>query len=169
MKIILKANIEKLGSIGDVKEVAGGYARNYLIPKGLALPATGSNLSQMKHTMELLKNKKELEIKRIEDFVEKLNKTSVNISVETGEAGKMFGSVTREDVTEAIVRDTGIEIDKHDVLLDEPLKEISVYTVDVKIRSNNFPEEISKIAKVKVWIMDKDQKSSEQEQPSSDK
>jgi ribosomal protein L9 len=81
----------------------------------------------------------------------------------------MFGSVTREDVTEAIVRDTGIEIDKHDVLLDEPLKEISVYTVYVKIRSNNFPEEISKIAKVKVWIMDKDQKSSEQEQPSSDK
>jgi len=161
MKIILKTNVEKLGSIGEIKEVAGGYARNYLIPKGLALPATGSNLSQMKHTMELLKNKKELEIKRIEDFVEKLNKTSVSISVETGESGKMFGSVTRDDVTEAIVRDTGIEIDKHDVLLDEPIKEISVYTIDVKIRSNNFPEEISKIAKVKVWIMDKDQKNKE--------
>ena len=161
MKIILKTNVEKLGSIGEIKEVAGGYARNYLIPKGLALPATGSNLSQMKHTMELLKNKKELEMKRIEDFVEKLNKTSVSISVETGESGKMFGSVTRDDVTEAIVRDTGIEIDKHDVLLDEPIKEISVYTIDVKIRSNNFPEEISKIAKVKVWIMDKDQKNSE--------
>lgn len=161
MKIILKTNIEKLGSIGEVKEVAGGYARNYLIPKGLALPTTRSNLSQMKHTMGLLKNKKELEIKRIEDFVKKLNKTSVNISVETGESGKMFGAVTREDVTEAIVRDTGIEIDKYDVLLDEPIKETSVYTIDVKIRSNNFPEEISKIAKVKVWIMAKDQKNSD--------
>jgi large subunit ribosomal protein L9 len=159
MKVILKESLKKLGSVGEIKDVKDGYARNFLIPRGLALPATDSGMSQIKHEIEMLKGKKQAEAKRLDDFADKLGKASVNISVELGESGKMFGSVTKEAIAEAVARESGIEVDKHDVLLAEPLKEPGVYTVDVRMKSSKFPEDVVKTAKIKVWIMGKEAKS----------
>jgi large subunit ribosomal protein L9 len=152
MKVILAEYIEKLGSMGDMKNVSDGYARNYLFPKGLAMPATESNMAKIKNQAESQKKAREAEMKKLEDFAAKLAGSSVNITVEVGEGGKMFGSVTKEDVTAAIARDAGMEIDKHDVLLPEAFKEPGVYTVDVKLKSEKFKGEVTKTAKVTLAI-----------------
>ena len=156
MKVILTSSVDKLGNAGDIKNVSEGFARNYLIPKGLVLPATDANMAKITSMMGQLKGKKEIEIKRIKDFVDKINKTSVNIFVEVGEAGKMFGSVSKEEIAQAITRDTGIEIDKRDILAEDAIRETGVYALDVKMNSESFPAEASKVAKVKVWIIAKE-------------
>jgi large subunit ribosomal protein L9 len=153
MKVILKTDITNLGKKGDIKEVSTGYARNYLIPNGLALEATESNLLILKREKEIYEKKKKTELERIKGIIQKLYKSSINITAKTGESEKLFGTITKEDIANAIMRDTGIAIDKHDIELDEPIKTTGIYSVDVKIRLKDFPEEEPKIAKVKIWVI----------------
>lgn len=147
MKVILKQDVESVGTIGDIVEVKNGYARNYLIPQGIALEATPSNLKrieQEKKTLELQKNR---EKKAAEQLANKLNNVSVTISVSVGEEDKLFGSVTSQDIVDAL-KEKGFEIDKRKVILDEPIKVLGIYSVPIKLHSDVE-------AKVKVWVVKK--------------
>ena len=149
MKVILKDDIEKLGTAGDVVEVAGGYGRNYLIPKNLAVPATKGNLKSIdviKTQKTFRERKKKREAEKIKDKLEKLSLTA---EVHTGEEDKVFGSVTAAAVAK-LLSDQGFEIDRRKIMLEEPLKALGVYTIDIKLASDV-------VAAVKIWVVKKEE------------
>jgi large subunit ribosomal protein L9 len=133
MKIILQKPVDKLGVPGDVVEVADGYARNYLMPRGLAVKATKGGVKhveslQRAHTVRVNEEKAEAE-----QLAQKLIASPVQVSAHAGEEGKLFGSVTASDVAEAIDRQLGISVDRHDVHLDEPIRSVGVHEVRVHL------------------------------------
>ena len=134
MKIILQKPVDKLGVPGDIVEVADGYARNYLVPRGLAVKAEkgmvrhAESLSRA-HTSRLSQQKGEYEA-----IASKLiSSGSVTIAARAGEEGKLFGSVTVSDIAEAIEKQSGIRVDRHDVHLDEPIRSVSTHEVRVHL------------------------------------
>lgn len=153
MKIILKTDVDKLGKKNEMKEVTIGYARNYLIPKGLALEATDANMLVLKQENDKIEKKRKDELEKINKIIQKLSKISVNITVKVGEGEKIFGAVTKEDVIEGIDREVGMRFDKQDVLLDEPIHNTGVYLVQVKLKTENFPANQPKMAEVKIWVI----------------
>jgi large subunit ribosomal protein L9 len=145
MKIILKKDVENLGVAGDVVKVKDGYARNYLVPKGFAIVATRSN---MKIVDELKANeaKKAKKAETVaQNTAKKLQDISVTVSVKVGEDDKLFGAVTTQMIAD-LVTEKGIELDKHNILLDEPIKELGVFDVPVKVGAGIK-------ADVKVWVV----------------
>ncbi|MDI6641154.1 MAG: 50S ribosomal protein L9 [Elusimicrobiota bacterium] len=156
MKIILKEDIKGFGKAGDIKDVKPGYARNYLIPKSLAVLATEKNLKLLELEKQRIEKEKDQEKKRIEELANILSKKSININVKVGETGKLFGTITKEDIAETIKSEMGIEIAKQDVLLEEPIKETGVYSIEVNVKSEKFTE-IYQNAKVKVWVIEETQ------------
>lgn len=132
MKIILKENIENLGSKGDIVNVAAGYGRNYLLPKKLALEVTPSNKKMIE--MEQAALKKNLEKTRMsyQDVIQKLNELSFSFERKTGEKDTIFGSVSAIDIKEELDK-LGFEIEKKKILLKEPIKRLGNYTVGIKV------------------------------------
>lgn len=132
MKVILKEDTGKLGSFGNEVEVADGYGRNYLIPKGLAVLATNSNKSiienQKKKILEKLKKNKD----EVESMVKELVAVDVVFNRKVGENEKLFGSVTSQDIAE-FLNSKGFNIDKRKILIDEPIKNIGTFPVSIKI------------------------------------
>ena len=145
MKIILKQDVEKLGNAGDVVSVKDGYARNYLIPQGLCVQATRSNI-KMADDLKMAQEKK---AKKAETAAQKLAKKlqdiSVTATVKAGEDDKLFGSVTSQVIAD-LVAEKGIVIDRHDILLEEPIKELGVFDVPVKLGAGVR-------AGIKVWVV----------------
>ena len=145
MKIVLLENVKKLGKKDEIIEVSDGYARNVLIPKKLGLPATNENLNNVK-----LKNKnEEKKEENLRNIAEK-NKTLLEsktfvLNIKAGANGKTFGSITSKEISENISKNTNIEIDKKDILLDESIKNIGSY--DIKVRLH---KDIIAITKVEV-------------------
>lgn len=132
MKIILRETVEKLGKAGQLVEVKPGYARNYLLPRRLAVEATTKNVHAMEHQQRVIADKLRRERKDVESFAAKLNGIVLNFPVQVGEEGKLFGSVTNKDVAEALERQ-GVEIDKRKIALEDPIKELGEYTVAVSL------------------------------------
>jgi large subunit ribosomal protein L9 len=132
MEIILKSDISGLGKKGDIKNVADGYARNFLIPKGFGIPATAANLKKLqdeKKRMALVAQKeKESAIK----LSQALKNLAITISRTAGEGNKLFGSVTKEDIVEALAK-KGFSIDKKMVDIPQPIKLLGVYTIPIKL------------------------------------
>ncbi|MGZ8620185.1 MAG: 50S ribosomal protein L9 [Actinomycetota bacterium] len=134
MKIILQKPVDKLGTPGDIAEVADGYARNYLIPRGLAIKAEKGALKHAEslkraHVSRLSKQKGEYEA-----IASKLIAAGVlRIEVRAGEEGKLFGSVTGADIAEAAAAQTGVALDRKDVHLDEPIRSVGTHEVRVKL------------------------------------
>ena len=134
MKVILQKPVDNLGSPGDIAEVADGYARNYLIPRGMAIKAHKGALKQAEvlkkgHAARLSREKGEFEAlasKLISDG-------PLRISARAGEEGKLFGSVTGADIAEALASQSGVQVDRRDVHLDEPIRSIGVHEVRVKL------------------------------------
>jgi large subunit ribosomal protein L9 len=135
VEVVLKENLEHLGSIGDVVKVRRGYARNYLLPRGLAVVASRGNLKQVEH-------EKAVQAQRIaklrtaqEEVVAQLSKVTVMVAKEAGEDGKLFGSVTSNDVLEGLeARGVEIELDKKKLVMPEKaIKEVGSYEVGVKL------------------------------------
>ena len=147
MKVVLIKNVPKLGREGEVREVSAGYARNFLIPGKLAFEATSQNL----RAVEEIKRKKQLAAQREKDkaqeLAQKLEKISCTIPVQAGEEDKLFGAVTTEDI-QAAFETEGISLDKKQILLDSPIKQLGVYQVLVKLHP-----EVK--ATVKVWVVKK--------------
>jgi large subunit ribosomal protein L9 len=145
MKVILKEDIANLGHMGDVVEVAPGYARNFLIPKKKAFETTAKNLKMIEHQKKLLADQMKRGTKEAEALAIRINESSVTIPVQVGEEEKLFGSVTNKDIGEALAKE-GIEVDKHKILLEKPLKELGIFTIPIKLH----PEVT---ANLKVWIV----------------
>ncbi len=131
MKVILIKDMENLGKVGDVVNVKDGYARNYLIPKGVALEATQSNINRVKKEMKALKRKVEKELSRFRELAEKLSSVRVTIEHEAGEEGKLFGSVTTSQIEKALHKAGFEDVEKRQIILEKPIRETGSY--DVKI------------------------------------
>jgi large subunit ribosomal protein L9 len=136
MKVILTEDVRGTGKKGDKVTVKDGYGRNFLVPKGLAVPALEGNVKRLDSLIKNLQNKKTRELKSAEDLKAKLEEVSLVIKMKAGDDGKLFGSVTHKDVAEAIKKTTGIEIDKKLIRIEEPIKMTGSYTVEVHIQQD---------------------------------
>ncbi len=145
MKVILLEDVEKLGKAGEVIEVKNGFARNYLIPRKLAIPATGKNLAQLEHQKKMIQARELKRRKTAQALKEQIEKLSVTIPCKVGESDRLFGSVTAIDIAQALKKE-GIEIDKRWIKLEEPLKNLGVYTVPIHLN-----QELE--ANLKVWLV----------------
>lgn len=136
MKIVLLENVKKLGKKDEIIEVSDGYARNVLIPKKLGLPATPENLNNVK-----LKNKNEEKKEENLKNIAVKNKSLIEskkfaVSIKAGANGKTFGSITSKEISECIQNVASINVDKKDILLDEPIKNIGTYDVKVRLHKD---------------------------------
>jgi large subunit ribosomal protein L9 len=132
MQVILKENVKDLGHIGDVVNVKDGYARNFLIPKGFAIEANPKNIKAMEHEKRKIQELAKKAKASAEELSAKVSGTTITIKAKSGEEDKLFGSVTAMDIADALKKE-GIDIDKKKIMLDEPIKRLGSYTVNVKI------------------------------------
>lgn len=132
MKVILKQNLESLGKAGDLVKVADGYARNFLVPKGLAAEANSRNLKVFEHEKQRILQQAEKIQKQADETAVRLSAVTCTIARRVGEQEKLFGSVGAKDIEEALAAQ-GIEIDKKSVLLDEPIKALGEFPVRIKL------------------------------------
>ena len=132
MKVILTRDLEGYGFFGDIREVKRGFANNYLIPRGYALPATEGNVKHVQEILRQRRRKLEREKRRAEELAKKLEGVVVEIRKPVGEAGKLFGSVTATDVVNAL-KEQGIEVDRKTIVFPHPIKEIGVYPITVRL------------------------------------
>jgi large subunit ribosomal protein L9 len=132
MQVILKKDIPKLGKAGDIVKVKDGFARNYLLPKGLAILANQKNLKALEKERRIILAKAERERKKIQSLAEKLQGQTLTLYRRVVEEGRLYGSVSAIDIVKAL-EERGIEIDKNQVLLEEPIKSIGVYEVKIKV------------------------------------
>jgi large subunit ribosomal protein L9 len=133
MKLILQQDVKGLGKKDDIVEVSEGYARNFLLPKKLAAPATESTIKQVKDQKAAQARREQRAADEARVLASQLSKVSVTVSVKTGEGGKLFGSVTGKDVADALERQHGLAIDKRKVELKETVKSVGTYTATVRV------------------------------------
>lgn len=132
MKVILRQNVESLGKAGETIKVADGYARNFLIPKGLAAEANTRNLKVFEHEKKRILQSAEKIQKQAEEMAAKLSLVTCTIARRVGEQEKLFGSVGVKDIEEALVAQ-GIEIDKRNIILEEPIKSLGEFPIRIKL------------------------------------
>lgn len=148
MKIILVKDVKNLGSEGDILEVKDGYARNYLLPHGFAIDASEKNIKKVEEIKRQVALKREKLLKEAETLQKKLNKISVTIEASAGEEEKLFGSVTAEDIALSLKNQHDIQIDKHQIKIEEPIKKLGIYKISIHLIG-----EIN--AELKVWVVQK--------------
>ena len=135
MEIILLDEIDNLGNVGDVVKVKPGYARNYLFPKGLAVRSSKRNLAFVEEKRKNIELKIAKEEQASQAIFDSLKNVEILMEVEVGENDKLFGSVTTMDLQKAL-NDQNIEIEKQDILLDNPIKSLGVYDIPIKVTSS---------------------------------
>lgn len=147
MKVILRQHVETLGSVGDIIAVKNGYAQNYLLPRGMAYPATPGNIRVLEEEKKQLLVKQNRELKTAEKIASELQKpeNSVTIQMQVGEDDRLFGSVTKEMIAEKLA-EKGFTIEKRQIEIDEPIKVLGIYTVNIKVMTQVN-------AKAKVWVV----------------
>lgn len=134
-EVILTAHIPNLGSEADVVKVRRGYARNFLVPRGMAHEVTPATL-RMTNSLKTRRAEREAkELNEANDLARRLAKLRLTFTLETGEAGKAFGSVTAKDIADKIKAESGQEVDRHRIALERPIKESGDFTVDIRIHS----------------------------------
>jgi large subunit ribosomal protein L9 len=139
VKVILTSDVAALGKSGEMKNVADGYARNFLIPQRLAVPASGGAYRAWQHDIASREEKRKREREEAEIYATRIASTTLTMGVKVGEGGKLYGSITAKDIADALGR-RGIVVDRHKVELDEPLKSLGTYKVAVKVFSGMAPE-----------------------------
>jgi large subunit ribosomal protein L9 len=133
MKVILKEDIENLGAMGSIVDVADGYGRNYLIPKNLVAEANPKNIKKLEHEKNIIFEKVKKTRETVEKLAGKLSGITLNIEINAGEDGKLFGSVTTMDIAAALKKQ-GMDIDKRKITVqDEPIKRLGNYNVHIKL------------------------------------
>jgi len=159
MKILLKKEIKKLGNVGDVVDVANGYARNYLLPKKLATVVTKGNIEQI--NLQVLKNeeKRKEEIKDLQVLAAKIADISYTITVKTNKEGKLFGSVSAADIAK-VLSEKGFQIDEKMVILEAPIKKCELHNITVVLHPDVN-------AQCRVWIVSESEKAVDPQQASS--
>jgi large subunit ribosomal protein L9 len=146
MQIILKQTVENLGNQWDQVKVADGYARNYLIPKGLAMQATPQNMALLKRFKDTEERKKRKEFDQADQIAKKIRSLSCVIARQAGEGDKLFGSVTSIDIAN-FLEENKVEIDRKKIALDEPIKSLGVFKVPIKLHSEVIAELKIKVVK----------------------
>lgn len=134
MKIILKEDVKSIGSMGQTVDVSDGFARNYLVPRGLAVEANVKNIKSLEHEKKVIQEKARKVKNSVQDLADRLANMTVVIKTKAGEEGKLFGSVTTMDIAEQL-KNQGIEIDKKKISLDEPIKRLGTYAVNLRLHS----------------------------------
>lgn len=145
MKVILRETVENLGKTGDIVKVSDGYARNYLLPRNLVFVADEQNVKAIEHHKKALAKKRDRERSEAQEVAKKIEQFSVNIARKVGENDKLFGSVTASDIAEALAKG-GFKIDRRTIQLEEPIKQLGVVMVPVKLTTDVT-------AQVKVWVV----------------
>ncbi|MBI2986980.1 MAG: 50S ribosomal protein L9 [Deltaproteobacteria bacterium] len=135
MEVILKEDILNVGKMGEVVRVRDGYARNYLLPRGLVLVANKKNLKGFEHQKRVIAAQRERVVKQAQGLGEKLAAVSLTIEVKTGEEGRLFGSVTNIDIEKAL-KARGFDIERRKIHLDEPIKNLGDYEVPVRLAAD---------------------------------
>ena len=133
MKVVLLEDVKNLGKKGDLLQVAEGHARNYLLPRKLAVEATEGKIKELAKLQEAADRKKQREESEAKNLADRLESLLVKVYSKSGEGGKLFGSVSNKDVVDALFRDYGIKIDKKKVILKEPIKKLGFYSLPVKL------------------------------------
>jgi len=139
VKIILTSDVESLGKSGELKDVTDGYARNFLLARKLAVPATGGAYRAWQHDIASREDKRKREREEAEIAAQRIGSTTLTMGVKVGEGGKLFGSITTKDIADALGR-RGIVVDRHKIELDEPLKMLGTYKVAIKVYAGLTPE-----------------------------
>jgi large subunit ribosomal protein L9 len=132
VKVILTKDVAKLGRSGEMKTVADGFATNYLIPQALAVPAAGGAFRAWQHDIASREEKRNREKGEAEVTANRIASTTLTMGVKVGEGGKLYGSITAKDIADALAR-RGIEVDRHKIDLEDPLKSLGTYKVAVKV------------------------------------
>jgi large subunit ribosomal protein L9 len=136
VRVILKAEVRGLGRTGEIKDVADGYARNYLLPKGLAIEATGGELKHLAQARQSEKTKKDRAHEDAEELANRLTEVTLVFKLKAGEQGKTFGSVTAKEVADALKKEAKADIDKTQIVLHEPLRSLGIHKVEVRLLSD---------------------------------
>lgn len=145
MEIILRQDYQGLGKTGEKLKVKDGFARNFLLPKGIAYMASDANLRRFENDQTQQSWRQARDRKKADELARKLESVSCTISVQVGEEDKLFGSVTSQNIADALAAQ-GYEVDKRKIILEEPIKSLGIYTVPIKIQS-----EVE--ATIKVWVV----------------
>lgn len=145
VEVILKTDMKDLGQAGDLVQVKPGYARNYLVPKGLAFLATAGARIRYEEEQRRAARTRERAKSEAQDLATELEGLSLTFTAKAGEEGRLYGSVTNADIAEALARE-GLDVDKRIIHLDEPIKELGVFSVPIRLHSEVEPE-------VKVWVV----------------
>ena len=132
MRLILRKDVEHLGEVGDVVEVADGYGLNYLIPKGLALHATASTVRATQHEQRLREAQIQAAKRGAQDFAGEFAGVELEFSMRVGEDGRLFGSVTNRMIEDALL-EKGLTVNRRKIVLDEPIKKVGTYDVDIRL------------------------------------
>jgi len=143
--VILRADVENLGSAGDVVHVRPGYARNYLIPHGLALVATEGSRRRFEEERRQSSRTVERQKVHAEDMASELEGVSLTFTMRAGEEGRLFGSVTNADISEALEKE-GLQVDRRDIVLEEPIKDLGVYRVPIRLHAEVEPV-------IRIWVV----------------
>jgi large subunit ribosomal protein L9 len=139
LKVILTKDVPKLGKSGEMKQVADGYATNFLIPQGVAVPAAGGAYRAWQHDIASREEKRQKERAEAEIAATRIASTTLTMGVKVGEGGKLYGSITAKDIADALAR-RGIDIDRHKIDLEEPLKTLGTYKVAIKVIAGTTSE-----------------------------
>jgi large subunit ribosomal protein L9 len=145
MEVVLKKDHEKLGKAMDVVNVKDGYARNFLIPQGIAVVATEGNRKAVAESKRLSEKREEKKLKEARVQAKKIEKVPCTIKVKVGEEDKLFGSVTTQEIADFLAKE-GFAVEKRAIELEEPIKQLGVYTVRVNLYKDEY-------AKLKVWVV----------------
>lgn len=148
MKVILRKDVEKLGTVGEVVQVKGGYARNFLIPRGIAYAATKTNLARLAEERRILDQRALKEQRIAGDLAAKLEGLKVTATAIVGEEDRMFGSVTSQDIAE-LLREKGIDVDRRKILLEEPIRALGEHEVPIRLHADVTATLIVEVVKEK--------------------
>ena len=135
VKVLLQSDVDNLGAGGEVVRVRAGYARNFLLPRGLALPATAGNLSRVEELKKAAASRKKQERDSADELSTKLSALSISIARAVGDEGKMYGSVTTKDIEDAFAA-AGVKLDRKKIVLADPIKSVGSFEVPIKLHAS---------------------------------
>ncbi|NOZ05341.1 MAG: 50S ribosomal protein L9 [Chloroflexi bacterium] len=147
MNVILLQDVPDLGQAGEIKKVANGYARNFLIPKGLVSLASPGALKQAEIQRQAQERRRKLELADAQSQAEAISAVSLTFTVKTGESDRLYGSVTSADIAEALSEQLGKEIDKRKLTLPDPIKNLGTYRVPIRLMTEVVPEVLVNVVK----------------------
>ncbi len=160
MKILLKKDVKTLGKIGEVVDVANGYARNYLLPKKFAVIVTKGNIEQINFQRLRNEEKQQEEIKKLQELADEISNISYTITVKTNKEGKLFGSVTASHIAD-VISEKGYDIDESMVILETPIKKCDLYNINVILHPDVK-------AQCRIWIVSESEKSLDPQKEASE-